>query len=90
MKGVRAPVGHIARIDPEADPGGHCYWFRNQYDGAFNEEGELFTYDADMEGDLNTLGIVPRELTMLSEQTSGVGLDRPNLPIIFGIASVQL
>ena len=55
MKGVRAPVGHIARIDPEGQT-----WeviatgFRNQYDGAFNEEGELFTYDADMEGDLNT------------------------------------
>ena len=55
MKGVRAPVGHIARIDPEGRT-----WeviatgFRNQYDGAFNKDGELFTYDADMEGDLNT------------------------------------
>jgi putative heme-binding domain-containing protein len=55
MKGARAPVGHIARIDPKGET-----WeviatgFRNQYDGAFNKEGELFTYDADMEGDLNT------------------------------------
>lgn len=27
--------------------------FRNQYDGAFNLMGELFTYDSDMEWDLN-------------------------------------
>lgn len=55
MKGVEAPVGHVARIDPEGKT-----WeiiatgFRNQYDAAFNEEGDLFTYDADMEWDLNT------------------------------------
>lgn len=55
MKGVKAPVGHIAKIDPEGKS-----WeviatgFRNQYDAAFNREGELFTYDADMEWDLNT------------------------------------
>jgi len=55
MKGARAPGGHIAQIDPEGES-----WeiiatgFRNQYDAAFNREGELFTYDADMEGDLNT------------------------------------
>lgn len=28
--------------------------FRNQYDIDFNGDGELFTYDADMEWDLNT------------------------------------
>lgn len=55
MKGAEAPLGHIARIDPEGKT-----WeivatgFRNQYDAAFNREGELFTYDADMEWDLNT------------------------------------
>lgn len=55
MKGAEAPLGHIARIDPEGKT-----WeivatsFRNQYDVAFNREGELFTYDADMEWDLNT------------------------------------
>ena len=55
MKGARAPVGHVARMDPEGRS-----WeviatgFRNQYDGAFNREGEFFIYDADMEGDLNT------------------------------------
>ncbi len=55
MKGAEAPLGHIARIDPEGKT-----WeivatgFRNQYDAAFNRDGELFTYDADMEWDLNT------------------------------------
>lgn len=55
MKGVLAPGGWIARTDPEG-----AKWelistgFRNQYDAAFNHEGELFTYDADMEWDLNT------------------------------------
>ncbi len=55
MKGVVAPRGHIAQIDPEGKT-----WeiiatgFRNQYDAACNREGELFTYDADMEWDLNT------------------------------------
>jgi putative heme-binding domain-containing protein len=55
MRGVRAPGGWIARIDPDGKQ-----WelmatgFRNQYDAAYNEEGELFTFDADMEWDLNT------------------------------------
>jgi putative heme-binding domain-containing protein len=45
-------VGHILRTDPEGKKweviaGG----FRNQVDVAFNADGELFTYDADMEWD---------------------------------------
>ncbi|MFK8115658.1 MAG: heme-binding protein [Rubripirellula sp.] len=55
MTGAEAPLGHIAQIDPEGKT-----WeviatgFRNQYDAAFNRAGELFTYDADMEWDMNT------------------------------------
>ena len=55
MKGVPAPGGYICRIDPEGKE-----WelvstgFRNQYDAALNREGEMFTYDADMEWDINT------------------------------------
>lgn len=55
MKGVRAPGGVIYRIEPAGET-----WeviasgFRNQYDAAFNKDGELFTYDADMEWDINT------------------------------------
>lgn len=55
MKGVPAPGGYISRIDPDGKN-----WelltvgFRNEYDAALNADGELFTYDADMEWDLNT------------------------------------
>ena len=55
MKGVKAPRGWVCKTDPDGKN-----WeiiatgFRNQYDIAFNAEGELFTYDADMEWDINT------------------------------------
>ena len=55
MKGVEAPRGWICKTDPDGK-----HWevvstgFRNQYDIDFNLEGELFTYDADMEWDINT------------------------------------
>ena len=54
MKGVPAPGGFIARTDPEGKT-----WeliatgFRNQFDAAYNHDGELFAYDADMEWDMN-------------------------------------
>lgn len=46
-------VGHIIRISPDGDQwevmaGG----MRNQVDIAFNSEGEMFTFDADMEWDV--------------------------------------
>ena len=55
MRGVTAPRGHIGQMDPD----GKNYeiiatGFRNQFDAALNHQGELFTYDADMEWDLNT------------------------------------
>lgn len=55
MREIMAPRGWVAKTDPEGK-----HWeivstgFRNQYDAAFNRHGELFTYDADMEWDLNT------------------------------------
>lgn len=55
MKGVLAPGGWIAKTDPEGKS-----WeliatgFRNEYDAAYNTAGELFTFDADMEWDMNT------------------------------------
>ena len=53
--GIPAPGGTIFRTDAngsfvELVAGG----FRNPYDFAFNAEGELFTYDADMEWDLGS------------------------------------
>ena len=55
MKGTPAPGGYICKIDPDGKN-----WelvatgFRNQYDAALNADGQLFTYDADMEWDMNT------------------------------------
>lgn len=53
--GVPAPGGSIVRTDTHASfvemvAGG----FRNPYDFTFNNDGELFTYDADMEWDIGT------------------------------------
>ncbi len=55
MTDERAPGGYICRVNPEGDK-----WelvsmgFRNPFDLAFNRDGELFTYDADMEWDVST------------------------------------
>ena len=54
MKGTRAPGGCMYKIDPDGKS-----WeviasgFRNQYDAAYDLDGQLFTYDADMEWDIN-------------------------------------
>ena len=68
-RGVLAPGGIIYRVTPdgkefEAVASG----FRNIYDAAVNREGELFTYDADMEWDFNTPWYRP---TRICHVTSG-------------------
>lgn len=52
--GIKAPGGAVVRMDADGKnlelfSGG----YRNAYDIAFNREGELFTYDSDMEWDEN-------------------------------------
>ncbi len=52
---VKLPAGHILRGDPDGKQwtlvaGG----LRNPLDAAFNEDGEMFTFDADMEWDTGT------------------------------------
>ena len=50
-----APGGFILEFDPDgSNIDVICTGFRNPYDIAFNREGELFTYDADMEWDVGT------------------------------------
>jgi putative heme-binding domain-containing protein len=55
MKGVLGPGGAIYNVSPDGKQ-----WelfsvgFRNEYDAAYNRDGDLFTYDADMEWDFNT------------------------------------
>lgn len=48
-----APAGWVAKTDPEGKSFELvCNGFRNEYDIAFAPNGELFTYDADMEWDV--------------------------------------
>jgi putative heme-binding domain-containing protein len=55
MAGVLGPGGCIYKVDPDGKN-----WelvstgYRNEFDAAFNRYGDLFTYDADMEWDMNT------------------------------------
>ena len=55
MRDVLAPGGIIYRFTPDGKTfEAYASGFRNIFDGAVNREGELFTYDADMEYDFNT------------------------------------
>lgn len=53
--GLLAPGGVVLRTDPDGREWElFCGGLRNSYDLAFNPDGELFTYDSDMERDLGT------------------------------------
>jgi putative heme-binding domain-containing protein len=68
-RGRLAPAGIIYKISPDGKQ-----WeivssgYRNIFDGGFNKDGELFTYDADMEYDFNTPWYRP---TRVNHVTSG-------------------
>lgn len=68
-RGRLAPGGWIAKVNPDGSN-----WelisngFRNEYDIAFNSDGELFTYDADMEWDVGVPWYRP---TRVNHATSG-------------------
>lgn len=54
-RGVLAPGGIVYKISPDGKKfEAYASGFRNIFDGAVNRDGELFTYDADMEYDFNT------------------------------------
>ena len=67
MKGTPAPGGWIGKTDPDGES-----WeliatgFRNQYDASFDRNGELFTYDADMEWDMNTPWYRPTRINFVA------------------------
>ena len=52
-KGVLAPGGYVLRTDAEGKEWKLiCGGFRNTYDFDFNTDGEMFTFDSDMEWDI--------------------------------------
>ncbi len=58
--GILAPGGYVLRAKPDGSKFEFfCGGFRNQYDFAFNVDGELFTYDSDMEWDWGMPWYVP-------------------------------
>jgi len=67
MKGVMGPGGAMYNVTPDGKT-----WelfsvgFRNQYDGAYNKAGDLFTYDADMEWDFNTPWYRPTRVCLVT------------------------
>jgi putative heme-binding domain-containing protein len=95
MVGVLAPGGCFYKVDPEGKE-----WellsvgTRNPYDGAFNRHGDLFTYDADMEWDINLPWYRPTRLCLVTSGSewgwrNGSGKFPPyypdNLPSIYDI-----
>jgi putative heme-binding domain-containing protein len=68
-KGILAPGGHICKTDPDGKVVElYSYGFRNEFDFAFDANGELFTYDSDMEWDIGTPWYRP---TRIVHATSG-------------------
>ncbi len=63
---VELPAGHLLRVKPDGSEvqlvvGG----LRNALDVAFNKDGELFTFDADMERDVGAAWYVPTRVLHL-------------------------
>jgi putative heme-binding domain-containing protein len=68
-KGILAPGGYIASVNPDGkDLEMFCYGYRNQFDFAFNLNGDVFSYDADMEWDIGTPWYRP---TRINQSPSG-------------------
>jgi putative heme-binding domain-containing protein len=95
MAGVLGPGGCIYKVDPDGKN-----WqlistgYRNQFDAAFNRQGDLFTYDADMEWDMNTPWYRPTRVCLASSGSefgwrNGAGKWPPyypdSLPAIYNV-----
>ncbi len=95
MAGVLGPGGCIYKVSPDGKE-----WelistgYRNQFDAAFNRQGELFTYDADMEWDMNTPWYRPTRICLATSGSefgwrNGAGKWPPyypdSLPAVFNV-----
>lgn len=62
-RGRYAPGGWVARMDPEGKAIElFAQGFRNQFDASFDANGELFTFDSDMEWDIGTPWYMPTRI----------------------------
>lgn len=94
-RGVLAPGGIIYRISADGEKfEAVASGFRNIFDAAVNRDGELFTYDADMEYDFNTPWYRPTRINLVTSGAefgwrNGAGKRPPfyadNLPGILDI-----
>jgi putative heme-binding domain-containing protein len=95
MAGVLGPGGCIYKVDPDGKD-----WelvstgYRNPFDAAFNRSGDLFTYDADMEWDINTPWYRPTRVCLVTSGSeygwrNGAGKWPPyypdNLPAVYNV-----
>ncbi|HRJ08276.1 MAG TPA: hypothetical protein PK490_06710 [Prosthecobacter sp.] len=63
---VEMPAGYIMRVSPDgSDIRIHAGGLRNPLDAAFNRDGELFTFDADMERDVGASWYMPNRVLHL-------------------------
>ena len=68
-KGILAPGGYICKTDPDGKVIELVsYGFRNEYDIAMDANGEVFTFDSDMEWDIGSPWYRP---TRIAHATSG-------------------
>ncbi|MBT4695137.1 MAG: c-type cytochrome, partial [Planctomycetaceae bacterium] len=66
-RGVLAPGGIIYKVSPDGKQfAAYASGFRNIFGGAVNRDGELFTYDADMEYDFNTPWYRPTRICLVT------------------------
>ncbi|MCA9034630.1 MAG: c-type cytochrome [Planctomycetaceae bacterium] len=94
-RGVLAPGGIIYRVSPDGRQfEAYASGFRNVFDAAVNRDGELFTYDADMEYDFNTPWYRPTRICLVTSGAefgwrNGAGKRMPfyadNLPGVLDI-----
>ena len=67
MTSEKAPGGFVCRVTPDGKD-----WelvsmgYRNAYDMAFNRAGDLFTFDSDMEWDMNTPWYRPTRVNLVA------------------------
>ena len=65
--GVLAPGGIIYRVSPDGKQfEAYASGFRNVFDASVNRDGELFTFDADMEYDVNAAWYRPTRICLVT------------------------